>query len=233
MNNRILHFEAIRAIARWRRGRKIRVILLNLLAAISSLSLAIVPMSMYPSSPAYSPPIVAISPPVSGTIFIAPADITIYASAIALGSTVAKVDFFENGEFLASVTSMPYSYKWSGVPEGQYVLTAAVTNSAGATTVSSPVKVFVRTQTGTGCTCDAGCESRTDISPPYTMDGPGQFCWETTSLGRFVFSWNLDTLEINGVDCANRWANSFPQPINGKYFIFYVSSAPSGHFEIR
>jgi hypothetical protein len=94
------------------------------------------------------------------------------------------------------------------------VLTAAigVATSASAATICSPAST---------------------ISVPYTFDGAGDFCWQTTSLCANINSWNLTTLEVNGTAYTNIFvfSNSIA-PVNGTYTIHYVSSVAWGHFEI-
>lgn len=189
--------------------------------------------NMYPASPGNPPPLVAISTPTKGTVFIAPASISIYATASDIRGKVTKVVFYEDSNLLGTDVSWPYSFTWQNVPAGVYRLYVTATNNSGATSFSQMVDIVVRNISATGCTCPEGCESRTAISPPFSMDGPGEFCWEASSLGRFVISWKVDVLEINGVNMRNRSTNSFPPKIDGKYFIYYKCSDPWGHFELR
>jgi hypothetical protein len=68
---------------------------------------------------------------------------------------------------------------------------------------------------------------------PYAQDGVGDVCVQATSLCDYINSWGVTTLEINGNLYTNQWADgdSIP-PENGVYVIHYVSTNPSGHFEI-
>jgi endoglucanase len=77
------------------------------------------------------------------------------------------------------------------------------------------------------------CSPATPVSVPYSKDGTGDVCVQASSLCSFINSWGLTTLEINGTSYLNLWAagNSIP-PLNGSYTIHYVSTNPSGHFEI-
>ena len=258
----MIHFGEIRAFARsrissvcgWRgkvlssfkkfAGQDLSYVFLNIALVIMLLPITIsypsganngslAEMVMHPGPGGYSPPTVVITIPADGATFVAPADITIYAGAADFGARVTRVDFYQGSVLLGTDTYQPYSFTWRNVPADKYTLTVKATNSQGGTTTSLPVNITVINPTGTGCTCDANCETRTDISPPFAIDGVGEFCWQATSLGSFVLSWNLDVLRINGKDYKNVWTNGFPPKINGKYFVYYKSSVDVGHFETR
>jgi hypothetical protein len=233
-----------------------RAILLNSTAIIISLFLMVMPqevkkagkafmspkenvaaMGGYPDYPnnqrTAPPPMVAITVPADGSVYAAPANIMIFAGAVDYKAGVAKVDFYQNSIFLYEAQYQPYSYTWRNVPDGNYIITASATNNAGVTGSSVPIYIKVINPTAAGCTCAGGCSERTNIAPPFTIDGMGRYCYEATSLGNYVSSWNLDTLEINGVSLKNCWTNNFPHAINGKYFIYYECRNPFGHLEMR
>ncbi len=77
-----------------------------------------------------------------------------------------------------------------------------------------------------------GCESNIPIELPFSQDGKGEYCWITDGNVDYINSWNLDLLEINGVNHTNAWSNSLPSKIDGSYYIHYISSVDWGHFEI-
>jgi len=56
---------------------------------------------------------------------------------------VSKVEFFQGAVKLGEDTTSPYSYSWTNVAAGNYVLTAKVTDNLAATTTSSAVIVTV------------------------------------------------------------------------------------------
>ncbi|MCC6194932.1 MAG: hypothetical protein IT518_10740 [Burkholderiales bacterium] len=85
-----------------------------------------------------APPTVALTAPANNTTVVAPVNVTISANASDAGGSVAKVQFFRDGTLLATDTTSPYSYAWSNVPIGTYVLTARATDNLGATTTSAP-----------------------------------------------------------------------------------------------
>lgn len=79
------------------------------------------------------------------------------------------------------------------------------------------------------------CSNPTTITLPFTRDGAGSFCWFTTGNIANVNSWNLQTLEINGVTFTNQWVgtSNLPPRINGGYYIRYVGNVAWAHVEIN
>jgi hypothetical protein len=79
------------------------------------------------------PPMVEITNPVEGDIFISPATIPIQATASDEDGTVSKVDFYNGNTLLFSDNSAPYSYDWQDVTEGVYIIKAVATDNEGNT----------------------------------------------------------------------------------------------------
>jgi hypothetical protein len=73
------------------------------------------------------------------------------------------------------------------------------------------------------------------ITIPFTFDGVGVFCWQASSLGSFINSWNTTSVNVNGVNETNIWvaAGSLPAKVNGFYYVGYNSSVAWGHFEAK
>ncbi|MDO8539541.1 MAG: Ig-like domain-containing protein [Opitutaceae bacterium] len=88
------------------------------------------------------PTVSLTSPPSTGSIGTA---VTLTATASASsGATVVQVVFFANGVAIgAPATSEPYSVSWTPSQVGTNTLTAQVTDSNGATAMSSPASVTV------------------------------------------------------------------------------------------
>jgi Bacterial Ig domain len=87
------------------------------------------------------PPATVISTPASGSNFIYPASIDIVATA---PGTIKKMEFYENGSLLATSTTAPYSFTWTGGALGvTYSLTAEAYDSYGIGGTSPPVRVSV------------------------------------------------------------------------------------------
>src|SRR6185436_6759281 len=80
--------------------------------------------------PTNFPPKVAIVRPENGDIFVAPADIAIYAEAADSDGRVVSVEFFANGKSIGVVSNSTSNTEdivrllWSNVPAGGYRLTA-------------------------------------------------------------------------------------------------------------
>ena len=102
--------------------------------------------------PTNHPPVVRITSPTNYSVFIAPVDITIFASAEDSDGTVQTVEFFVGNHSLGIATNNPlamspvnpFHVTWSNAPVGSYSLTARATDDKGASSVSAPVYIAVR-----------------------------------------------------------------------------------------
>ena len=95
------------------------------------------------SAPVNQPPSVTISSPTKGIAFIAPATVTIDATATDPDGTVSKVEFYNGTVKLGERTTAPWSFTWKEVQEGTYSLTAAATDNSNSRKVSAAVTVVV------------------------------------------------------------------------------------------
>jgi hypothetical protein len=114
------------------------------------------------------------------------------------------------------------------------------TSSQPTTTSSSPTTTTSSWSSSTTTSTSSGgggatCNPSDSISPGFTQNGAGEYCWEATSLGSYINSWNLDVLEVNGVDFTNTYASSsnLPAKIDGKYYVYYKGSYGWSHFEVK
>lgn len=89
------------------------------------------------------PPTVTLANPASTSSLIAPATITLSATASDSDGTVTKVDFYNGTTLLGTSTTPPYKYVWSNVAAGTYSITAKATDNMGAVGTSSVVSVTV------------------------------------------------------------------------------------------
>ena len=85
---------------------------------------------------------------------------------------------------------------------------------------------------GTGGTCSPVSAT---ITAPFVKDGAGTLCWQSSSLGGYINSWNTTSVTINGVNITNLWigSGSYPAKIGGFWYVTYNSSVAWGHFEAK
>lgn len=117
--------------------------------------------------------------------------------------------------------------------------TPTITPTIGASnTASTPTRTntpSTPTATSTsavGVTCIPVTSS---ITAPFTFDGSGSFCWQSTNLGSYVNSWNTTSVSINGVNITNLYmaSGSYPAKVGGFWYVSYNSSVSWGHFEAK
>jgi len=88
-------------------------------------------------------PSVALTSPLNSATFTAPATIALAATASDADGTITQVDFYAGSTLLGTDTSSPYTYNWTNVSSGNYILTARATDNGGAVTTSATVTITV------------------------------------------------------------------------------------------
>lgn len=96
------------------------------------------------SAPAVNvPPTVALTSPLAGAAFTAPASIALSASAADPDGAVSRVEFYAGSTLLGTDTTSPFTLTWSNVAAGSYSLTAVARDNYGAATRSAAQTVIV------------------------------------------------------------------------------------------
>lgn len=95
-----------------------------------------------------TPPVAALTAPLEGDEFVAPAGITVSANA-SDGDGIRDVTFLANGAQIGTDSVAPFSISWNNVAAGNYTLTAVASDMLGGTTTSSAVHITV-TAAGSG-----------------------------------------------------------------------------------
>jgi regulation of enolase protein 1 (concanavalin A-like superfamily) len=98
------------------------------------------------------PPTVSLTAPTAGASFTAPATITMTATAADHENQLSQVQFYSGSTLLATDTTAPYSFGWSGVAAGTYTIKAVATDAGGLATPSATVTITVAGATGTAPT---------------------------------------------------------------------------------
>jgi hypothetical protein len=93
--------------------------------------------------PVNQPPTVALTSPVTGSSYTAPANITLAATASDADGSIAAVRFYSGTTLLNLDNASPYTYTWTGVSSGTYQLYATATDNQGAVSTSAVVNVTV------------------------------------------------------------------------------------------
>jgi hypothetical protein len=94
--------------------------------------------------PANQPPSVTLTAPANGATFTAPATITLSATASDPENRLSKVEFFNGSTLLASDSTAPFSFTWSGVAAGTYQVKAVATDADGGSAPSAIATVTVQ-----------------------------------------------------------------------------------------
>jgi len=84
-----------------------------------------------------NPPTVSLTLPLDHARVSAPATVLIGASASDLDGSISKVEFLANSQVIGSTNSAPYSFVWTNVPPGNYLLSARATDNVGNSTLSA------------------------------------------------------------------------------------------------
>ncbi|WP_273703801.1 Ig-like domain-containing protein, partial [Candidatus Accumulibacter vicinus] len=58
--------------------------------------------------------------PAAGASYVAPAAITLTATAADTDGTITQVEFFQGTTLIGTATAAPYSFAWNSVPAGSY-----------------------------------------------------------------------------------------------------------------
>jgi regulation of enolase protein 1 (concanavalin A-like superfamily) len=141
------------------------------------------------------PPTVAMTTPVSGATFTAPATIALAATAGDSDGTVARVDFYAGSTLVGSDTTSPYGVTWSGVAAGTYSLTARAIDNAGAATTSAAVSIIVASGSGPlpspWVQQDIGAVGRvgsaTEANGTWSVSGAGADVWDAADQFHYVY----------------------------------------------
>ena len=96
-------------------------------------------------------PACSITSPSDGTVFTAPASITINAIATDPDGSVSKVEFYSGETKLGEDLTSPFSYRWNNVSPGSYYISVKATDNSNASKISSEVSVSVNARFDNSC----------------------------------------------------------------------------------
>ncbi len=93
-------------------------------------------------------PVVSITSPQNGTEFILSDKINIAVSATDEDGTISRVEFYAQNNLLGLVYAQPYLFDWSPATSGNFSIIAKAYDNEGAVTVSEPVNIIVKVNSG-------------------------------------------------------------------------------------
>ncbi len=88
-------------------------------------------------------PTIAMASSLSETLFEAPANVPLAALVVAAGRTIHRVHFYNGSTYLGADTTQPYTFVWTGVPEGTYWVSARMLYGKSSVLGSASVRVSV------------------------------------------------------------------------------------------
>jgi RHS repeat-associated protein len=133
------------------------------------------PVTVTVNSGANVAPSVNLASPANGDTAVAPATLSVTATAADSDGTIASVQFLDGATVVNTDTSAPYSFTYSGVAAGTHVIKAIATDNAGATATSATATVTVT--------------SAPNAPPTITLVSPATGSW-TAAPGSFTLSAN-------------------------------------------
>ncbi|MBK7262639.1 MAG: S8 family serine peptidase [Rubrivivax sp.] len=94
-------------------------------------------------------PTATLTTPLNGASYVAPATITLTASATrgSTGAAISRVEFYSGTTKIGESLAAPYIFSWTGVPQGAYNFSARAIDSLGSFGVSAPASISVAAPT--------------------------------------------------------------------------------------
>ena len=132
-----------------------------------------------------APPTVSLTAPANNTTYIAPASVTINATASDSDGTISKVEFYQGSTLLGTDSTSPYSYTWTNVAMGNYSLTAKAYDNYNVATTSTAVNIIVWGTSDVGSVGVAGSASYSGTT--FTVSGAGAGIDTAVDTFRYVY----------------------------------------------
>jgi endo-1,4-beta-xylanase len=114
--------------------------------------------------------------------------------------------------------------------------TPTATGTGGLPTIPPPTNTLVPTNTAAPTSSGGTCSPvSATITAPFTKDGVGTLCWQSSNLGSYINSWNTSSVTINGVNITNLYmaSGSYPVKIGGFWYVTYNGPYAWSHFEAK
>jgi hypothetical protein len=160
--------------------------------------------------------------------------VTGYPSDATDNSIQANIVAAGYGSGTVSPTNTPTRTNTPTTPTGATATPTRTPTIGASLTPGGPTATATRTITPTPGSGSCSPVTST-ITAPFTQDGAGTFCWQSSNLGSYINSWNTTSVTLNGVNVTNLYvaSGSYPAKINGYWYVSYNSTVAWGHFEAK
>lgn len=186
-----------------------------------------------------NPPFAVVTNPVNHAAFAMPTNITIQASAQDFDGTVTNVAFYAGATKLGQTTTSPYSFTWTNVPRGDYLLTAAATDNGGVTASSQPVEIFVYGSGGSQTNSVTASPAAVDLTAEGTADWADWGLLTSASfdcknlvprqISNFTVLGTNSVQQYSGNYTAFAWSDGTPDAsVNGAATGVFITGATNG-----
>lgn len=95
------------------------------------------------TTPAGTPPSVALDAPADGAPYTTPTTVHLAATASDADGSVSRVEFYSGSIKLGEDTTAPYAFDWTGMPGGTYTLTAVAVDNNGLAGLSNASTIVI------------------------------------------------------------------------------------------
>ena len=170
--------------------------------------------SMAKGSTPNTPPTVALTSPLSGSSFTAPATVDIAANANDTDGTIQRVDFYQGATLLFSDTAAPYAYTWTNVPGGNYSITARAFDNLGASTTSAAVSISVAAANAPPTTSITSPANNATFTAPATVTITANAADSDGTIQRVEF---YQGATLIGTDTSSPYSFSWTSVAAGTY----------------
>jgi hypothetical protein len=168
-------------------------------------------------------PSVSITSPTTGAVFASPATVTINATATDADGTVSNVEFYNGTTLLGSDNIAPYSFTWSNVAVGSYVITAKAYDNNNASTASTAVNISVSVANDAGISAIAtpnGTVGTASVTPSVSLRNFGSTTLTTASI-----FYKVD----NGTESTFNWTGSLASGATASVTLAAVTGYAAGN----
>lgn len=100
--------------------------------------------------PVGQPPVVSLTAPASGSVFIVGDVISLAATASDADGSITKVGFYHGNTLIGEDSAAPYELPWNDGVAGTYSVTARATDNDANVTTSAAVTIYVNATAGSG-----------------------------------------------------------------------------------